>query len=153
MRRKRYLLSIIAGLAASAVLILTIAAWQFGPAETKARVVEALDDWHIVGMRTHFLRKAAALERADPSRDAEAAVRTGDKRLLGFSLNLDGPLILPGVADDLLATSRKQLGVRLLFQGSIEGPEFERYREATVAYVSHYNATLLRLTGIRGGAA
>src|ERR1700730_11020212 len=97
MARARVLRSVIAGIAISALLIAAVAVWRFGVADLKARVVAVLDDWHIVGERTRLLRKASDLEKADAGHDAEVAVRRGDKRLLGFSLALEGPLVVPGV--------------------------------------------------------
>ena len=153
MARTRIFRSVIAGLAIAAFLIAALAVWRLGVADSKARVVATLDDWHIVGERTRLLRKASDLEKADAGHDAEAAVRKGDRRLLGFSLALEGPIVVPGVTAEVLATSRKELGVRTLFVGCVAVPEFEDYRKATERYASLYNAAVLRLVAVKGGAA
>ena len=153
MARTRFIRSIVAGVTSSGLLIVALAVWRFGVADSKARVTAALDDWHIVGERTSLFRRTSALGKANASRDAEVAMRNGDKRLLGFSLALEGPLVVPGVPPEALAGSRKELGVRALFVGCVAVPEFEDYRKATERYAGAYNATLLRLVAIKRGAA
>jgi hypothetical protein len=145
--------ALVLGLAVAVILISGVAVSQFGVSESKTRVLEALDSLHIVGDRTRLLHKAEALERADARRDAESAVSRGDKRLLGFSLALEGPVTTPGVEGSLADSSRKQLGIRLLFQGCVQVPEFEQYRKATENYARAYNTAVLRLLASKGGAA
>jgi predicted lipid-binding transport protein (Tim44 family) len=127
----RVLRSTFIGTLAACLLVGTLAVWQFGWTESKASVLGTLDAWHIVGERTSLLHRARRLERASPSHDAERAVREGDKRLLGFSLNLEGPLVIPGIPETAIAASQKQLGLRTLFLGCVDLPEFERYRKAS----------------------
>ena len=153
MVHSRIVRSSVVGVSLAALLLAAVAVWQVGWADSRARVAGLLDDWHIVGQRTTLLRRAAACEKSDPRHDAEEAVRKGDSRVLGFSCNLEGPLVVPGGADVAVAASRKQLNVRVLFLGSIDGPEFERYRKAMERYASLYKAAVLRLVADRGGAS
>ena len=145
MRRTGYFRSAFLGLGASAVLIVSVAAWQLGPLRLKELAAEKLDEWHILGPRTHFLREARRLERADPGQDAKRAAELGDRRLLGFSLALGGPVELPGVKSSVREEKGKRLGVHVLFVGCDQSSEFERFHSAVARYAEKYNGDLLRV--------
>lgn len=89
----RWLVLVGLGLAGAFVLSVTVAVVSMGPPQFKASCAAWLDDHHIRGRKTTFLRAARRYETADAAEDARVAVASGDTRLLpvaGFDAEVPG---------------------------------------------------------------
>ena len=135
MASPRYLRSLLLGIVAASLLLGGVAVWQFGPSESSDLVRRRLDDWHILGPKTRLLREARKLERANPMPDVQKALRVGNTKLLGVACP---GLEVPGTDPD----TRARLGVQVVLRGSVEWPEFEQYRRATLHYAERYNRAM-----------
>jgi hypothetical protein len=113
------------GVFAAAVLTAGVAVWQFGPAEAREMVVAKLDQHHLYGPHTRFLREAQRLERANPIRDAERALKNANFRLIGVSFCQDVPRS-PGIDAALYDSYAQRFGILSMVAGGLDWPEFSR---------------------------
>jgi hypothetical protein len=146
LRPRQVLRDALIGLFAAAILTAGVAVWQFGPSEAREIVVATLDQHHLYGPHTRFLREARRLERANPIGDAERAVRNTDFRLIGVSFCQDVPRF-PGVEPALYDSYAQRFGILSMVAGDLDWPEFSRYRTALTRYAETYNQIVVQRSG------
>jgi hypothetical protein len=124
------------------LLLGAVAFGSLGPDEFSAAAAIWLDDHHVWGERTTFLRAAKRYERADPAADARQAIAAGDVRLLPAA-GLGG--FFPGLANDAYLDFLERHGAKdLVYAGCVVSSEEEaRFRTAAFSYATRYNQTIV----------
>lgn len=140
-RLGRFSLLVALGILGAGLLVGIVGAAQLGNSASRDVVLNILDDKHIIGPKTHWLREARHLERANPARDALRAIKHADTRLLGLA---DIGPFLPGLDSQQFQSYAARYGVRLLAAGcEISCDEEMRYRDAGAKYAETYNRVIV----------
>jgi len=125
------------------ILAASCIAALIGCASAPAADPSAVPAREVTSPPADFGRAADSLDRADPARDAEAALGRAERRLLGVQRYT---LVLPGVPVERYEAAVREFGVRVLggTSDSWVDDDHAAYNRAAESYAERYNRELLR---------